>query len=256
MRRLGFRLVVVLLGLALYTTASYQAGHAQAPVDTIVVITSPVDGAELFGRVTISGSAMHPTTFSSYTLEYNDLSDPAAPWLLVQPRVQQQVQDSVLGEWSTNMVPDGTYRLRLRVFLSDGQIGEYVASNLKVVNTSPTPVPTAQTDLSDTAPALPTPGPSPTSPIAQPPSNNPSDNSVSGFPVDSDTEPVSATNNATQETTHINLGRVRSAFCTGTYLGMGMFAMMIGYMLVRRRLRPYTHRLFSNMSRDDWTDDV
>ncbi len=256
MRRLGFRLAAVLLCLALYTAASLHTGHAQAPEDTVVVITSPVDGAELFGRVTISGSAMHPTAFDSYTLEYNDLSDPAAPWLLVQPRVQQQVQNSVLGEWSTNMVPDGTYRLRLRVFLDDGQIGEYVVSNLKVVNTSPTPVPTAQTNLLDTAPDQPTPGPSPTSPIAQPPSNNPSENSVSGLPVDSGAQPVAATSNTPQESAHINLGRVRSAFCTGTYLGVGMFAIMIGYILVRRRLRPYTHRLFSDMSRDDWIDDA
>ncbi len=254
MRRLGFVLVVTVLWLASYATGSPPPVRAQAPDGTVVVITSPVDGAQLFGRVTISGSAAHPTAFGSYTLEYNDLSDLAAPWLLVQPRIQQQVQDGVLGEWSTNMVPDGTYRLRLRVFLNDGQIGEYVVSNLKVVNTAPTPVPTAPSAALEAAPELP--GPSPTSPIDQPPSNNPSENQVSGLPIGSEEEPVSAADTSSQETTQINLDRVRSAFCTGTYLGIGLFAIMIGYILLRGRLRPYTRRLISNMDRDDWSDDA
>ncbi len=38
-----------------------------------------------------------------------------------------------------------------------------------------------------------------------------------------------------RDSTRINLTRVREAFCTGFYLAVGLFALMIGYSLVRRR---------------------
>ena len=61
-------------------------------------------------------------------------------WGQAQPPVQQQVRDGVLGTWNTSLVPDGFYRLRLCVFLDDGRTGEYIASNLRVANSLPTPV--------------------------------------------------------------------------------------------------------------------
>ena len=241
MRRLGYLLAVV---VTLVGTVA-----AQSPEGLVAVITSPVDGQQLFGLVNISGSAEHPTAFESYTLEYNVLSDPNAPWLLVQPRVQQQVKNNVLGTWNTNLVPDGTYRLRLRVFLQDGQVGEFVVSDLKVVNSVPTPVPTAASGaVPGATPAIPTPGPSPTSPIVQPPSNNPAAGGAVG-PVAPDngsaageSVPVDAGNPA-RKTTRINIDRVRSAFCTGVYLTLGAFGLMLVYTLIRGRVRPLTRRL-------------
>ncbi|MBN2305565.1 MAG: hypothetical protein JXQ72_13870 [Anaerolineae bacterium] len=239
------RLVIFLAVLLIWLVPSV---FAQQPDGVTAVITAPGEGEQLFGQITIIGSADHSTTFGSYTLEYNDLRDPGADWLLVQPRIQQRVQNGTLGVWNTVVVPDGTYALRLRVFLTDGQqAGEYVVSNLSVINSEPTPVPTAAGDsaVSSTAPA---PGPSPTSPIQQPPSNNPSGDisglDSSGTGADAPPPAFGVDDTDTDQTTRrVNTTRVRSAFCTGVYLTLGLFGFMILYLLVRGRLRPYTRRL-------------
>jgi hypothetical protein len=247
LRRLGFVLAVVILGAALSSGFS-GAVRAQSPDQTTAIITSPVDGQQLFGLVNITGGASHPSAFDYYTLEYNDQGDPTASWLLVQPLVQQQRQNDVLGAWNTNMVPDGVYRLRLRVFLTDGEVGgEFLVSNLRVINSQPTPVPTAAG--SETSLNAPTPGPSPTSPIQQPASNNPSAGEFSGQEPSggqaSSVFPDAAETSAqrTEKTTRINTSRVRGAFCTGVYLTLGIFGVMLVYRLTRGRLRPYTRQL-------------
>lgn len=240
-RRLGMILAVIML-LSLAGPAA-----AQSPDEITAVITSPVDGQQLFGLVNIVGSATHPAAFDYFTLEYIDQSDPNAPWYLVQEPVRQPTQDAVLGAWNTNMVPDGVYRLRLRVFLTDGQIKEFVVSNLRVINSQPTPVPTTAAGGFDTSQNAPTPGPSPTSPIEQPPSNDPSTGEIigSGAPTSEPVQPVT-TERQTEKQTRINTARVRSAFCSGVYLALGIFGFMLVYRLFRGRLRPYTRRL-------DWT---
>lgn len=230
---------------------------AQAPEDVIAVIAYPATGQQLFGLVNIVGSAGHPTAFNSYTLEYNDLGDLGAPWLLVQPRVQQQVRDDVLGTWNTNVVPDGTYQIRLRVFLDDGQVGETIVSDLKVVNSQPTPVPTAASG-GELSPAAPAPGPSPTSPIEQPPSNNPDAAGLDGIgPASGDgaaAPPASENSGRASSETRINTGRIRSAFCTGVYLTLVIFAVLLVYSLLRGRLRPVTRRLLWQ-PQDYWHDN-
>ncbi len=227
--------IVILACSGLGALTDNGTAHAQSPDQGRAIITSPIEGQQLFGLVNILGSAEHPAAFARYTLEYDDLSDPTVTWLLVQPAVQQQVRDGVLGTWNTNVVPDGVYRLRLRVFLEDGQVAEYIVSNLKVTNRAPTPVPTIP--AVEVAPAVPpvTPGPSPTSPVVQPPSNNPveadgTEPEVLSSRDGADTaQPVS-----TRQSARVNLTRVREAFCTGFYLALGLFMLMIGYSLVRR----------------------
>jgi hypothetical protein len=251
-RRLSTLLIVTLLCAGGILSAWPHFASAQTPEGLIAVITWPADGQQLFGPANIIGSAAHPTAFSYFTLEYNDLSDPNAPWMLVQPSVQQQVQDNVLGTWNTNMVPDGNYRLRLRVFLADGQVGEFIVANLAVVNSEPTPVPTAPAETGGEPALAPTFGPSPTSPVVQPPSSNPS---ISGL---STPEAITGSGSELSEvpskkTTRVNLSRVRSAFCAGVYLTFGIFVIMLGYALLRGRLRPLTQRLMWQ-SQDEWTD--
>ncbi|MBN1201204.1 MAG: hypothetical protein JXJ20_05045 [Anaerolineae bacterium] len=242
MQRLGFSLAVAVLvtGLSLFTPILAPAA-AQTPDDIVAVITSPADGQQLFGLTNITGSASHPTAFASYTLEYDDLSDAAQQWFLVQERVTQQIQDNVLGAWNTNMVPDGVYQLRLRVFLTDGQIGEFIVSNLQVINSEPTPVPTVASGQPDTVPAAPASGPTPTSPIEQPPSNNPSAGDITGLnPAENAPDgstPAVLNADPGDTSTRINIGRVRSAFCSGAYLAVVAFAVMLGYAVVRGRLR-------------------
>jgi hypothetical protein len=239
-RRLSLLLAVLICFLLVGIAA------AQSPDAIVAVITSPTDGQQLFGLINVTGSAEHPTAFDSYTLEYNDQSDPNAAWLLVQPAVQQQTQNGVLGTWNTNMIPDGVYRLRLRVFLTDGQSQEFTVSNLRVVNTAPTPIPTTAAGVSDPALNAPVAGPSPTSPIEQPPSSNPvaGDTTVLD-PTGGESAPLEAVSSGSraEKSTRINTERVRGAFCAGVYITFGIFGMMLVYSLLRGRLRPYTRRL-------------
>jgi hypothetical protein len=246
-RRLGTILaaIILLAGLSLGFSGVVSA---QSPDQTTAIITSPVDGQQLFGLVNISGSAGNQTAFDYFTLEYNDQSDPNAPWNLVQPLVRQQHQNDILGAWNTNMVPDGVYRLRLRVFLADGQVGgEFVVSNLRVINSEPTPVPTI--GGLETTLVAPTPGPSPTSPIQQPASSSPSGGGFVGQDTTGgESAPVlpgvqQTSEQRTEKKTRINTERVRGAFCTGVYLTLGLFGIMLVYRLIRGRLRPYTRRL-------------
>lgn len=246
-RRLGILLAGILLVAGLRSSFS-GAAMAQSPEDIVAIITSPVDGQQLFGLANIVGSAGHPTAFDSYTLEYIDQSDPNASWLLVQQTVRQQIQNNILGAWNTIVVPDGVYRLRLRVTLTDGQVGESVVSNLRVINSQPTPVPTFGSGGLETTLSAPTPGPSPTSAIQQPPGINPSTGETTGLDSGpggpAPLVPTSiVTERRTDKQTRINTSRVRSAFCAGAYLTLGVFGVMLVYRLIRGRLRPYTRRL-------------
>lgn len=239
-RRIITSLIVCCAGVSLAAAPVLSRVMAQAGDATQAIITAPTTGEQLFGQVTISGTASHPSLFASYTLEYDSLSDPAVQWLLVQPRVSQQVQNDVLGVWNTNVIPDGVYQLRLRVALTDGQSAETVVSNLRVVNSAPTPIPTSAAPLGDDA--LPTPGPSPTSLIQQPPSNNPDDDAITGLDTPVPAAAVTTSGSSDPER-RINLSRIWRAFCSGVYLTLAAFAVMLVYVVVRARLRPYTQRL-------------
>jgi len=222
-------IVMVALGINLpHRTAAQDSGT------TTAVITSPVENEQLFGLVSVVGSAGHTSSFDSYTLEYNDLSDPNAPWLLVQPSVRQQVTNDVLGSWNTNVIPDGVYSLRLRVFLQSGDVGgEFIVTGLRVVNTAPTPVP---------------------------PSNSPATPEViSGLDSAANTDSTSGGSttigsSGNSSTTRVNTGRIRNAFCTGAYWAIGLFIVMLAYIVLRGRLRPYTRRVLWQIH-DDLNDD-
>jgi hypothetical protein len=55
------------------------------------------------------------------------------------------VQNGNLETWDTATVPDGAYRLRLRVVRKDGNYDERYVRGLSVVNTRPTETPTPAT---------------------------------------------------------------------------------------------------------------
>lgn len=255
MKRWPDRWITITICVALISVASITGStQAQDPATT-AVITAPTDGTQLFGAVNIVGSAQHPTSFASYTLEYDDLANPAVDWKLAQEIVTQQVSNNVLGTWVTNVIPDGVYQLRLRVFLQDGTIGgEYVVSQLRVMNSPPTPIPTVAAGGAGDVQHTPTPGPSPTSPIQQPPGNDPPADAITGLDgADTGPDvPAAAGNPAGRNSpsTRVNTGRIRNAFCSGVYLALVMFALMLGYVALRGRLRPVTRRLLWQSQND------
>jgi hypothetical protein len=82
-----------------------------------VVITEPQDGSTVSGVVVVSGTADIPN-FGFYKYEIARLSETA--WLSINAG-EQVVQNGVLGEWVTNVLPPGDYQLRLMVADNQGK---------------------------------------------------------------------------------------------------------------------------------------
>lgn len=165
--------------LAAWPARSQAAPLAQGP---IAAITSPKDGQELQGVVTITGSANHPE-FDRYELAYGPEPNPNDAW---QPFAsnQQPVADNVLGVWDTASVADGAYSLRLRVVRKDSNYDEAFIRGLRVINqqarstptpsTEASPTPEATTDLATAVPGVePTLRSVPTVLVEQPPTSIP-----------------------------------------------------------------------------------
>lgn len=231
MRRIGRYALLILWVGALMAPARVYGQNSPA----IAVLSAPVPGAQLFGPVNITGSALHPAAFDHYTLEYDLLSEVGEQWHLIQEPVAQQVHEGVLATWDTASIPDGVYQLRLRVYLDDGSFAETSVVNLRVQNSPPAPVPT-----SAPAEAVPvTPGPSPTSPVVQPPSSNPPPQDVG--------EPARRAAGASRagadlgvaqpDTARVDVGRIGRAFCTGGVLSLAAYGAFLVYRAARRFAR-------------------
>ena len=125
------------------------------------------------------------------------------------------------------------------VYLDSGDYAEAAISNLRVQNSQPTPVPTIAP--AGVAPGLDvaTPGPTPTSPIIQPPASNPQ---PAPDTAQVQTGPVDAGSSASllqrsSSDTQINFERVRQAFCSGGVIAAGVFLAIALYFGVRRLSR-------------------
>lgn len=231
---------VVLSGLPARVLAQEPPGREA----TIAVITSPVPDSTISGQVIIFGSAGHPSLFSYYELEYKNLLETSDIWLPIGARVSQQRTNEILGIWDTVSlgVSDGMYQIRLRVFLNAPEEPpvEFVVNGLQLINTAPTPLPTVDTQTSATLEA-PTPGPSPTSLIDQPPTNTPRP-TLETLGQNTDNTQSASSSSSGGETT-LNLGRLQSAFCTGSVLALLFFSVLGGYLWLRSRFRSTARQL-------------
>jgi thermitase len=99
--------------LTVYTIGSGTAGaQAMVYVDNVtpeVAITSPADGANILGKVTILGSAQDQY-FERYVLEYGAGSSPASFEMITEDWTE--VDAAVLGSWETSGL-EGAYTIRL-----------------------------------------------------------------------------------------------------------------------------------------------
>lgn len=250
----------IVFGFVLSAETMTIPAVAQQPpdrADTIAVITSPVEGAVISGAVEIRGSAAHPSAFSYFQLEYANLSNPTPIWIQITPQIQQQATaDELLGVWETvNLgIADGLYQIRLRVVLNDPTIEPVtvIVSELQLINTQPTPIPTFSggdalvQETPNDAPVIeqpPTRTPRPATPAAS--NDNPSaaDNAL-----------VAAPANDGNGGSSINLGRLQSAFCTGTIISLLLFGILLGYIALRARLRPVTRQIMWQI-RNEMDDD-
>jgi len=178
-----------------------------------ISIQYPTSGQALQGSIAISGSSM-VENFSSAELLFAYEVDPSDTWFLIQS-YNRPISSGTLALWDTTTITDGTYRLRLAVWLTDGSMIEQTSSSLRVRNYTPieTNTPTPLTPTA-TLPPGETPVPTPTTTIVPP--------TVTLLP----TNPVELTSIKVSE----SLGK-------GALAIFGLFAMIGIYQLVKRRNR-------------------
>lgn len=101
-------------------------------------LTSPVSGSTIRGNIAIFGSASHPQ-FVQYALEYGPDPNPSGLWYpITTVPVTSIVLNNALGVWNTTTVRDGTYQIRLHVWLSNGQQDFRTVTGIQVRNAQPT----------------------------------------------------------------------------------------------------------------------
>ena len=124
-----------------------------------VGFSAPAPGATVFGTVEITGRAQVPD-FRFYKVEYSPIG--REDWVLIGGDIiRRPVENGRLALWQTNVIPDGTYRLRMHVVDPTGNYCESFLTPIFVSNTRATevissPTPT-ETLLLTVVPPQPTP---------------------------------------------------------------------------------------------------
>ncbi len=96
------------------------------------MITSPRSGEVLQGVVAVQGST-DVLDFESAELSFAYQDGGEESWFLIA-NLTQPVENERLTEWDTTTIADGTYQLRLRVILNDGNDLETIVPDLRVRN--------------------------------------------------------------------------------------------------------------------------
>ena len=227
--------------LALAASLIAAAPPPQEGEEGTAEIIAPQEGDAVRGVVQIVGTALHPD-FNHYTLEFGFDPNVDDQWFPVQDPVAQQVQNGPLAVWDTTVVADGLYQLRLRVVRNDGAFDEAVVAGIEVKNAVPTQLPTILPSSTPTVvQGTPTIGPSPTSPIQQPPTNTPRPTPTPGGPTLTPTPNPNAA---------LTRQQFRAAVCRGTGLTVVFFVLLGGYVLARRYARADIRRWWLRFRRE------
>ncbi|WP_145962534.1 hypothetical protein [Bellilinea caldifistulae] len=145
-----------------------------AQADEGILILSPADQQVLQGVIEVQARVSFDDV-QTYELlfGYSGDTDERNLFLLTQGN---SIPDSQLRHrWDTTLIPDGDYRLVLRVYLINGERREAVVETVRVRNYSVVESPTASGLVLSTAPVVPTPPETPTPlPVTStPPKPNP-----------------------------------------------------------------------------------
>lgn len=120
----------ILFGLSIW----FSYGWVFVLIDQPEII-SPQRGAALQGVVNVVGRTEIPG-FKTAEIAFAYDPDPTNTWFLIQKN-DQAVNQGTLTSWDTTMITDGTYQIRVRVILSDGQYSDRIVTGLRVRNYSP-----------------------------------------------------------------------------------------------------------------------
>lgn len=142
MHRKIWLLVFVVLWLLVWQGVGLLAAPPQQA--ELANITFPTDGAVVRGVISVRGNAVHPS-FDRFQVAY--AQEPVVrndQWITIGAERREQVVNGELVVWDTNAVPDGSYRLRLRVIRLDGNYSEVEVAQVVVANAQPTETPTPE----------------------------------------------------------------------------------------------------------------
>jgi len=144
LKRILFLTLIALLALPVF--AQSDAVRIDFPPPSFVVS----------GVVTVYGDiAVDATLFRSYMLEITDSTAADAAWTPVTLNQRAIRTDGILGVWDTTRVPDGVYRLRANVFLTDGTSVNAEVGDIEVRNAGASaPRPTTAAVTAPTQPAI------------------------------------------------------------------------------------------------------
>jgi hypothetical protein len=150
---------LLVFALVSLVTVSQVFGAPAALDCRNIGFTSPAAGATVSGQVEIRGRALL-LDFQFYKVEYSPVG--SDEWLLIGTDVTKKpVENGRLTLWQTRLVPNGTYRLRLRAVDPTGNYCEAVLAPVKVDNTSvqatDIPPPPTETPMLTVVPPQPTP---------------------------------------------------------------------------------------------------
>ena len=101
-------------------------------------ITAPLAGQTLSAQVTIRGT-IEGGNFAFAEISFGYVLNPTDTWFLIQS-ISQLPEDEVLAVWDTTSLTDGDYRLRLRVYATDGSYQDAYVNDIHLRNE---PAPTA-----------------------------------------------------------------------------------------------------------------
>ncbi len=179
LNRLPFYVLIAASLTALLTATTHPrpvaAQEALPTPNPLAAIAAPQPGQTVRGQVNITGAAA-PAGFAAYEVSFTYADNPTDTWFLIQ-RGETPLTEGVLAVWNTTAITDGLYDLRLRVFLTSGEVLQDIIRNIDVRNYTPTQTPTVTPAPPPTltpVPVVPTVTPTPTrtpppTPTALPP---------------------------------------------------------------------------------------
>ena len=206
MRRSIF-VILTLLGMLIPALGVFaQSGDSPG-----VSISAPAPGTPIQGIVTIAGRT-RAEGFQSWELTFGYAEDSTGTWFLIAEG-DELIPEGELAQWDTTTITDGTYNLRLTVFLAGGRREHVVVNDLRVRNYSPIETITPTPTLTST-PFTETPRPSLTATITQTPTETPIPSTFTPLP----TNPVEITQ------TDINYSLIRGvAGAAAAFMAVGLY---------------------------------
>jgi hypothetical protein len=177
------------------------------PLAQQVIVDTPRPGEAVQGQVTIAGN-VDLEGFQSYEVSFAYQRDDTNTWFLIG-KGDQIVRGGTLATWDTTTITDGQYRIRVRVYLSEGRMAETIVQQVRVRNYTPietsTPVPQGAVGSQKTITA-------------------PGDYTPSGV-KGQDTVPANPL--------EISSDKLQHSFLLGGIVAIGLFILLGGYFLLQ-----------------------